>query len=778
MTRAYVSDAIAHANVSAESVCAVSPQGARALAADALIRFAVPAMASLFCAALVIATAIFANKARLNALEDAKAEIETLAAFIGATLIGAQASGVERLRTLRTTLPPRLATPGRRIFVTDLQGKIIASVNAVEGDQGLLANKLGSALPVMVFGAKAGVMPMQLESGEEAFATALTLRAPYGQVAVVQSAADILGPWRASTQRVTILVGSTILVTILLAIAYQWQANRARDIAQQCDQLGARIDIALNRGHCGLWDWDLARGRLTWSNSMFDMLRLPVRQGSLSIGEVNAMMNPSDLDLTDVAKALMNTKDRSIDRTFRMQTGDGEWKWMRARAEVVRHPRDDGLHLVGIAIDITEQKKLAESTRTAGERLQDAIEAISEAFVLWDADRKLVLCNSKFLRLHNLPPCADKPGGHYDDLMQIGSQPLVVTQIPVAERLLEGARSYEAQLADGRWLQINERMTKDGGYVSVGTDISMHKQHEEKLMDSERKLTGMVADLRRSRQTLEYQAQQLADLAERYLEQKAEAEMASRAKSEFLANMSHELRTPLNAIIGFSEIMEQQTFGDLGSPRYVDYAAHIRASGRHLLDIISDVLDMSTLEAGRMRLVKTDFEIDAVIGDILESVRHEAEDKGVSIRVEMLPGVPVSADREALERIVGKLVRNAIKFTPQGGRVGVRCRLIDGAMTIFVEDTGVGIPRDALERICRPFEQINSPLQNGVKGSGLGLAIARSLAELHGGSLRIRSVVGEGTIVRIRLPVPPNALQAVAARARGEVKICGGEAAA
>ncbi len=268
----------------------------------------------------------------------------------------------------------------------------------------------------------------------------------------------------------------------------------------------------------------------------------------------------------------------------------------------------------------------------------------------------------------------------------------------------------------------------------------------------------MVADLRRSRQTLEAQTQQLADLAERYLEQKAEAELANSAKSEFLANMSHELRTPLNAIIGFSEIMERQTFGELGCSRYVDYATHIRASGRHLLGIISDVLDMSTLEAGRMQLVRSDLDIDAVLQIVLDEVKNDIAEKNISLRVEKLPGVPVRADREALEKILGKLVRNAIKFTPPGGYVGVRCRLVDGAMSIFVEDSGLGIPREALDRIGRPFEQINSPLQNGMKGSGLGLAIARSLTELHGGSLRIRSAVNRGTVVRVRLPIATDAL--------------------
>ena len=164
------------------------------------------------------------------------------------------------------------------------------------------------------------------------------------------------------------------------------------------------------------------------------------------------------------------------------------------------------------------------------------------------------------------------------------------------------ARTYEARLADGRWLQVNERRTRDGGYVSVGTDITALKEHEQQLLKSEQLLLATVAQLRQSRRSLEAQAQQLADLAERYHEQKAQAEMANRAKAEFLANMSHELRTPLNAIIGFSQLMEGETFGPLGSEKYRDYCAHILASGQYLLNVITDVLDMSRLESGRIRL--------------------------------------------------------------------------------------------------------------------------------------------------------------------------------
>lgn len=772
MARAHVSGAIAHADAPPEILrpSAATRPATEAITGDVILRFAVPGTAAVFCIAMLLAAFLYAIQTRQKVLDGARADIEAVAAMVSAAIEQSSATEFEKLKSVEAALHPRLLPRGRKVYLSDAKGDVVIAVNVIGEARGPLAAYVGAAAPLFIFGAKAGVMVSRLDDGALALTAAGHLKAPFGQVAVVQTIDDAMTEWRAEARRIAVLTATMAFVTLLLAFAYQWQAGRARRIATQCDQLTTRIDVALNRGHCGLWDWDLSRGRVNWSNSMFDMLRMPARQGSLSIGEINDLIHPDDGDLTEIAKAILSTDARNIDRTFRMRAGDAEWRWMRARGEVVHRDGDGGLRLVGIAVDITEQKKLAESNRTAGERLQDAIEAISEAFVLWDADKRLVLCNSKFLRLHNIPMGVDKRGTHYDELMQLGRQPLVVTQATIDERPREGARSYEAQLADGRWLQINERQTKDGGYVSVGSDITSHKQHEERLLESERRLMATVTDLRRSRQALEVQARQLADLAERYLEQKAEAELASQSKSEFLANMSHELRTPLNAIIGFSEVMEQQTFGELGSPKYIDYAAHIRASGRHLLGIISDVLDMSTLEAGRMLLVRTEFDVDAAVTGVLETLQPEAAEKTVTLAAETLPGVPVSADREALEKIIGKLVRNAIKFTPSGGRVRVRCRMIDGAVNIYVEDTGVGIPREALERICRPFEQINSPLQNGMKGSGLGLAIARSLAELHGGSLRIRSQVGVGTVVRVRLPIPPAALMAMAARGRRETR--------
>ena len=245
----------------------------------------------------------------------------------------------------------------------------------------------------------------------------------------------------------------------------------------------------------------------------------------------------------------------------RRRTGSG----CASARTIVEDGRRGGRRLVGIALDVTERKREAEVSATADQRLREAIEAISEAFVLWDSANRLVLCNSKYQRLHNLPADAAAPGAAYAELARSARRRSSRARRPSSARARLGdasARTYEARLADGRWLQVNERRTRDGGFVSVGTDITALKEHEEQLIKSERLLLATVAQLRQSRRSLEAQAQQLADLAERYQEQKAQAEAANLAKAEFLANMSHELRTPLNAIIGFSQLMNDETRRD------------------------------------------------------------------------------------------------------------------------------------------------------------------------------------------------------------------------
>jgi len=263
-----------------------------------------------------------------------------------------------------------------------------------------------------------------------------------------------------------------------------------------------------------------------------------------------------------------------------------------------------------------------------------------------------------------------------------------------------------------------------------------------------------VADLRKSRQTLELQAQQLAELAERYLEQKAAAETANRAKSDFLANMSHELRTPLTHIIGFAEVMEQQFFGDIGNPRYLQYANHIRQSGEYLHGVISDVLEMSRLDAGQVVLDAHEVDLAPSLAETVEAYRAPAQAKNVAIEFEPPAEARVFADPELLRRVVSILMKNAVKFTPEGGSVKVRAVRQGPAQDIIVEDSGCGMSAEELTLVCHPFEQRSPLMQDGMKGPGLGLAIARSLVELHGGELRIDSAPGKGVTACIHLPGP------------------------
>jgi two-component system, cell cycle sensor histidine kinase PleC len=460
-----------------------------------------------------------------------------------------------------------------------------------------------------------------------------------------------------------------------------------------------------------------------WSHSMFAILGQEPRDQLLDFGELSALVHPDDVSLYELATQIAEGRTQSIDRAFRMRHAAGHWVWLRARCEITRQPDEPGFHLLGIAVDITEQKAMAEQTAAADVRLRDAIETIPEAFVLWDADNRLVLCNSNFQALHDLPDEAIAAGMPYDEIVAAGRKPQLRAQAAGEHAAGEGAsdpgaRTFEAQLDDGRWLHISERRTKDGGYVSVGTDITTIKRHEARLIDSEQRLIATVADLRSSQQALEFQARQLADLAEKYGEEKTRAEDANQAKSKFLANMSHELRTPLNAIIGFSEIMEAGMFGPLGAAKYDEYCRDIRRSGQFLLEVINDVLDMSKIEAGRIKLDFEEVEIEQVVADAVRVVSGRAQAKRLALVCELAPGIRLRADKRAVKQIALNLLSNAVKFTPDGGRVRVRARAWGGSVALVFEDTGIGIPKQAVNKLGRPFEQVESLLTKTHQGSG------------------------------------------------------------
>ncbi|MEA2835190.1 MAG: two-component system, cell cycle sensor histidine kinase PleC, partial [Methylobacteriaceae bacterium] len=610
----------------------------RLLIAEPALRRAVPTLIIAFlitiCLGAFVQVVDQTRQKRLVIRRDISALADLLAERIDrvTSMRAERLKNIENLPTLLPDMIPSWGTAsGRHVIVTSagVDRRILARI-PIDSDPAGNDRLLDAITTAQLLAAPphdSNISDMTLPDGNAAMATSRPIKSLPGLVTVIQERNEPI--WGSDAALSVTLSATTGFVVLILGFAFHWQSTRAREGDLINDAVRGRIDTALNRGRCGLWDWDLSRGRIFWSQSMFTTLGLDSRSDLLTFGEVNALVKSDDIDLFSIADQLISGGLDHIDRTFRMQHTDGHWIWLRVRCELSQGSSDAGLHLIGIAVDITEQKSLAEKTVEADLRLRDAIETIPEAFVLWDATNRLVLCNSHFQRLHKLPDSAVTPGTSYETVIEVGSMPQIRSRQHETGAQTPGARTFEAQLDDGSWLHISERRTKDGGYVSVGTDITRIKEHEQKLVDNDMRLRATVEDLRRSQAALERQAIELVDLAEKYSQEKTRAEEANQTKSKFLANMSHELRTPLNAIIGFSEIMESGMFGSLGSEKYQEYCHDILTSGHYLLEVINDILDMSKIEAGRMKLDLEQLDLSKTLAESLRVVSGRAQDKNL-----------------------------------------------------------------------------------------------------------------------------------------------------
>jgi signal transduction histidine kinase len=235
---------------------------------------------------------------------------------------------------------------------------------------------------------------------------------------------------------------------------------------------------------------------------------------------------------------------------------------------------------------------------------------------------------------------------------------------------------------------------------------------------------------------------------------RVQAETANHAKSEFLANMSHELRTPLNAVIGFTDMMRHEAFGPVGHDRYRQYLEDIANSGKHLMQMINDLLDLSTIEIGKVRLTIGSLELGGIIADVVSLMRLQAEQAGIDLREEhQVRNVILQADENRLRQVLLNLLSNATKFTPKSGSVTMATSVDDtGALCISVADTGIGIAAEDQAIALEPFGQIEHGLARNYQGAGLGLTIAKKLTELQGGALTLQSELGKGTTITLRFP--------------------------
>jgi two-component system cell cycle sensor histidine kinase PleC len=537
-----------------------------------------------------------------------------------------------------------------------------------------------------------------------------------------------------------------LAIGLLLILVLTRQSQKAGEAMQAQIDSERRFRLAVEAARCGVWEWRLDDDTLFMSDVMGAMLGWGgggVAQGP----EVIARIAPEHQQR--VRQTLREAQTRGgFDVSFHVPMSARGGAWIDARGQGFGVGEHGYASIIGVALDVTDERAAEMRAQRAEQRLQYAIESVSEAFVLWNRAGKLVMCNQNYRNFFGLEPRMVKPGAQHDRVQAV-AEFSIKRQVP-SETAKPGLRQVE--MLDGRWLQISERRTADGGLVMTAADITALKRQENELRSNEEALQSAVVKL-------EDNAAQLAELAAKHQAETIRAESANQAKSEFLANMSHELRTPLNAINGFSEMMAEEMFGPLGDRRYKGYAADILSSGQHLLALINDILDMSKIEAGKMSLHPEPMVVAEVVEDAVRLIRNRAEAGGLTLLVDITPDAPkVEADYRAIKQVLLNLLSNALKFTPRGGRVTIAVdQLPPGDMParlkIAVTDTGIGIAESDLARLTKPFEQIESQHSKTQQGTGLGLALTKSLVELHGGVLEIRSKSGVGTTVSFTLPV-------------------------
>jgi two-component system, cell cycle sensor histidine kinase PleC len=308
------------------------------------------------------------------------------------------------------------------------------------------------------------------------------------------------------------------------------------------------------------------------------------------------------------------------------------------------------------------------------------------------------------------------------------------------------------------------RFAFGGSVLDYGTALLIPAYAAQLFFDG-RRLARRVDEDARLRFQVEDLARELEETRDEALRKRFEAETANASKTAFLANMSHELRTPLNAILGFSEIIAQECFGPVGSARYREYAGDIHSSGAHLLSLINDLLDVAKIEAGKMEITPHPLDAKRTFDIALKLIGAKARERQQTLAIEIDPSCPpLFADERALKQILINLVSNAVKFTPEGGRIAVRAELArSGGFQISVQDNGPGIPREKLDKIFTPFSQVDNRYDRQAGGTGLGLALVRGLAELHGGRAWLESEPGKGCCAYVLLPVAMPSEQTAAA---------------
>jgi len=502
----------------------------------------------------------------------------------------------------------------------------------------------------------------------------------------------------------------------------------SRDVTNS-RRLEHQLREAERLAHFGHWRWAKGAPSPEWSEGVAKILDRTATEMPTSGDWYIELVHPEDrnLLLSEFIDAF-ETRE-TILCTTRFLAGDGTYRHIKTYAYAETDARGEIGALVGLAEDVTQEVLAREALERSEAKYRLIAEEASDIIHHFAPDGRI---------LYASPSVKAVLGYDMDEIKHLA--PFIKFVHPDDAKHLIVA--FEKFMRDEEMLRHDFRLKHHNGhYMWLETTMRAVRAPDGALKE----IVSMTRDMSERKK---YEL--------RLMEARERAETANRTKSRFLANMSHELRTPLNAIIGFSEMLKLEMFGALGNPRYVEYAHLINQSGGLLLNLISDILDMSKIEAGKYELHREIVDVTEVVSQAINLIKGRADSGDLTLTVKITPEAvdcPLFADTRALTQILLNLLSNAVKFTPPCGQISVIVHEYGGNVSFIVEDTGRGIAAEHLPRLTQAFEQASNDAALSKQGSGLGLALVRSLAELHGGHLRIESELGKGTRVCVEIPV-------------------------
>ena len=520
------------------------------------------------------------------------------------------------------------------------------------------------------------------------------------------------------------------LIKNLISERHQVEKNGHFNLASE-----ERYRVALEGNNGGIFEINLSENTAYITESLASLLGLVQKEQVLTLPQFLALFSEGDREqLYSLSRRAHISGEFNVD----LNVAHLPLVLETRGKPTIRGANMDKI-VIGLAMNVTEQRGAAIRLQAAEARLSEALTAMNDSFVLWDPRGRLVVWNLQFENFFGFKP------GNLHQGMDRATIEYHAHAVIADIHNIEAETAQDLHLIDGRWIRYQDVTTADGSIVGVGTDLSGIRTREHQLQQNEAALQKTIDVLRKSQF-------RIVELAESYEQEKIRAEEANQSKSNFLANMSHELRTPLNAINGFSDIMCKEMFGPLGDPRYKEYVSDILFSGQHLLSLINDILDMSKIEAGKMTLNHEIIQINDMINQVIRIVRGRAEDNRLKLIYEAEELPEIEADPRQVKQVLLNLLTNAIKFTPEGGVVSCSVTSNSAGLIVEIADTGIGIAQEDIDRLAKPFEQIDSQHSRQHEGTGLGLALSKSLIELHGGNFRIESELGQGTKAIFTLP--------------------------